>query len=551
MMHTESVAVDRSGAAVGNAFVITAITTVGIGLGMAFHVQLGLPVAAATACAATLYSGLLILHISMMRRRKIVVLEQELARLMGERGPTKEAKARRTAGPSSEFRTLSAEPRHQPPPKVGVPELGQAVGVAGGRDFGPANVDLQAAILARNTPTVPRMQNWRASDAPAKENFAAPSYLPETVSETPIDRQIPASPKASAEPAPMLPGPRTLDANAIHAMVRKLAVEADANAQSPQSTGAQGGATVEADGYEPVAGVDPMMEPARALRTTANAMRAKTPEIKTGSRPAAVAKDTARADVKGRLALLAEALSAERIDVLLEPILELKGQATHHYEVSVSLRMADGIPFDPVEDRQMLGGTGILPLIDIAKMSRIAEVARRLAERGRTGSVFTTLTGESLGDDEFLTRFSDIYNERTAITEQLVIALAQADVRAFGPAHWSMVRDLGAVGFRFALEHVTDLDMDFEQLRDAGVQYVKLDAAVFLVGMPAGDGASVPAADIHRFMSDKDLDLIVGHIADETQLKHVMDCGVLYGQGQLFGGPRPVKAQVFQSRTAA
>jgi cyclic-di-GMP phosphodiesterase TipF (flagellum assembly factor) len=174
-----------------------------------------------------------------------------------------------------------------------------------------------------------------------------------------------------------------------------------------------------------------------------------------------------------------------------------------------------------------------------------------LADRGKSGAVFTGLAGESLGDDDFLAKLSEISGERAAIIDQLVVSLAQEDVRAFAPAHWALVRDLCSAGFRFALEHVTDLDMDFDMLRAAGVQYVKLDAEVFLSGLPAGEAHVIPARDIYRFLAEKGLSLIVDRIDTEGQLTRIVDCGVLYGQGQLFGGARPVKAQVFSARTAA
>ncbi len=559
MMQTEQVAAGRGSDAIGRAFILTAITTVGVGLAVAFHVQMGMPIGAATAFAATLYCGLILLHISLMRRRKIVVLERELARVAGERMQPNEGNAKRAdAGwQVPEFRTLATEPSGsvwRPGPAV---EPNLAAGNADFAAFGGSSADhgeLQAAILARPQPDTARQQNRQGNEPPADHPVelaqrAAAVTWAGTVPPLPVQQTA-----FSTERAQALPEPPALDASTIHQMVRKLADEADANARAhaaPAPLRPRAVIDVPAGIDELAVQTEALSDSIQALRKTADAMRAPTAALEPARAPDAGDQTTSRSGLKARLVVLAEALTAERIDVLLEPILELKGQATRHYEVSVSLRTHDGAAFDPTEDRQLLSGTGILPLIDIAKISRIAEVARRLAERGRAGSVFTALTGESLDDDEFLTRFSDIYNDRAAITEQLVIALAQSDVRAFAPAHWSMVRDLGAVGFRFALEQVTDLDMDFDALRAAGVQFVKLDASVFLDGMPASDGALVPVADIHRFMSEKNLGLIVGHIANEAQLKRIMESGVEYGQGQLFGGPRPVKAQIFQARTAA
>ena len=38
--------------------------------------------------------------------------------------------------------------------------------------------------------------------------------------------------------------------------------------------------------------------------------------------------------------------------------------------------------------------------------------------------------------------------------------------------------------------------------------------------------------------------LVVGGIEDDAQLARIFGFGVIYGQGQLFGGPRSIKPEV-------
>ena len=106
---------------------------------------------------------------------------------------------------------------------------------------------------------------------------------------------------------------------------------------------------------------------------------------------------------------------------------------------------------------------------------------------------------------------------------------------------------LAAAGFRFALEEVTDLDMDFGALKAMGFEFVELDAPVFLEGLPAA-GGRIPASDICRHLSDFGLTLIVGRIEDDWLLARILGFGVLFGKGTLFGGPSLVKAEVVASR---
>ena len=111
-------------------------------------------------------------------------------------------------------------------------------------------------------------------------------------------------------------------------------------------------------------------------------------------------------------------------------------------------------------------------------------------------------------------------------------------MRAFTPGHAEALGALAAAGFSFALEEVTDLDMDFAGLKEMGFAFVELDAPVFLDGLPAASGR-VPASDICRHLSDFGLTLIVGRIEDDWLLARILGFGVLFGKGTLFGGAAP------------
>jgi cyclic-di-GMP phosphodiesterase TipF (flagellum assembly factor) len=132
----------------------------------------------------------------------------------------------------------------------------------------------------------------------------------------------------------------------------------------------------------------------------------------------------------------------------------------------------------------------------------------------------------------------------------LVLSFAQGEVRTFTPGHVRALVDLAAMGFRFALEDVTDLDMDFAALKEMGFAFVELDAPVFLDGLPAAAGR-VPASDLCRHLADFGLSLIVGRIEDDWLLARILGFGVLFGKGALFGRPRLVKDEVVAGPAAA
>lgn len=245
----------------------------------------------------------------------------------------------------------------------------------------------------------------------------------------------------------------------------------------------------------------------------------------------------------GRLALIAEAVEANRMDIYLDPILGLADRKARHFELSVQLLTETGEELGAGEYTGPAGGTGLLARIDSAKLARAAEVAQRLKLRGSHASLFSNIAGESLADENFIGAFSDILDAEDGLGAKLVLTFTQADARTFTGAHWQAISAMSEIGLKFALEDVRDLDMDFALLRHHGFDFVKLDAAVFLDGLPTPSG-HIPAIDICRHLAELGLGVIVGGIVEERDLAKILGFGALLGQGTLFGAPRSVQLDV-------
>ena len=81
-------------------------------------------------------------------------------------------------------------------------------------------------------------------------------------------------------------------------------------------------------------------------------------------------------------------------------------------------------------------------------------------------------------------------------------------------------------------------------------EFVKLDATVFQSGLYC-DGQTVPASEICEHFQDLGLSVIVGDIGDVETREKLVGWGVVYGQGALFGQPRPVPVAAAAGTMAA
>ncbi|MGF1651414.1 MAG: EAL domain-containing protein [Hyphomicrobiaceae bacterium] len=241
-----------------------------------------------------------------------------------------------------------------------------------------------------------------------------------------------------------------------------------------------------------------------------------------------------------RVAAIAAALAQERIDVLLEPILGLEDQGPRHFEVAVRLRLDGATSLDREGYTLAAAGTPLLPLIDTLAIARSRRVVWKLETSDQAGRVFTGISGGALRDPDFLSDTQGLLSGDRA-ADRMVLSFAQSEISLLGNSQRQALTNLRGIGFRFAIDQVTHVDMDFAAVVDLGFEFVKIDAEVFLDGLPVGED-HVPADDLCRFLAAAGLTPIVSRIRDASQRQRLRACGVSLGQGSLFGPPITLKA---------
>ena len=328
--------------------------------------------------------------------------------------------------------------------------------------------------------------------------------------------------------------PINREAERIDAILKRLATQIHAGAaQLPEASGAAFAITGPAMPGAVTNETGANAQPDVALSTAVDALRSTVEAMRVAMHAKPVEHEPV-SPLELRIASVAEALHAERADVFLAPILGLADQQARHFEVSVQLRSATG---EALDGRDIAAGAGLLPLLDALNVRHAAGFALKLERRGRDGAVFSNVASGSLESEQFVTDVAGRHAQ--GIADRLVLSFEQNQMRGLGPAQLASLGDLGSLGFRYALQGVADLDMDFEALQALGFEFVKLDAAVFLGGLRC-NGAHIPASDICHHFEDLGLTVIVSGIQDATTREQMAGCGVVYGQGPLFGEPKPV-----------
>ncbi len=244
-----------------------------------------------------------------------------------------------------------------------------------------------------------------------------------------------------------------------------------------------------------------------------------------------------------RLDAITSAIEAGRIEVRLSPIVGLASHEISHYDLAFTLKTQAGDVVDGPEHDLMLAGGDLLALFDTARLVRATALAAKLDARRKGGALLSPVSGPSITNAQFLETFARMYEDREGISSQLVLTFSQADTEQFSASAWQALSDMHAFGFRFALDKVDHLSTDFALLVRRGFTFVKLSSAALLSGMPSRD-RFIPADEIWHHLAGAGLTLVAGQIDDEAVRARVLGFGVLLGQGQLFGGARPVSVDV-------
>lgn len=251
------------------------------------------------------------------------------------------------------------------------------------------------------------------------------------------------------------------------------------------------------------------------------------------------------------LSTIHEALSEGRVDLYLQPVVSLPQRRTIFYESFTRLRDASDRVMMPSEYLSLAEGEGLVPAIDNLLLFRCAQIVRRLARQDRKVGVFCNIALTSLGDETFFPRFLDFLSENRDLNESLIFELGQANFEARGAAEARNMARLAELGFRFSLDKVQTLDLDFNDLKRSDVKFVKIAADLMIeqlldpdAGAPIPSMRDIQAADYAGMTRRYGVEVIAEKVESERQIIDILELDVSLGQGHLFGEPRAIKEQV-------
>lgn len=232
-----------------------------------------------------------------------------------------------------------------------------------------------------------------------------------------------------------------------------------------------------------------------------------------------------------------EAIMRDRIDMFIQPIVQLPQRKRRFYEMYSRIRVRPGVYLPAERYIPLAKQDGTLSEIDNRLLLHALQLIQTADEGNLNRSFFCNISPFTLNDQQFMADLLEFLTQRRLLAPRLVFELAQGELAVIDPETLRVLDGLSRLGCRFAMDGVRHLDFDFEKMQACHMRYVKVSGGV-LMRVLSGSGGFTQVRRMKDAFDYHGIEFIVEKIESERQLVEFLDIHADYGQGYLFGEPR-------------
>jgi cyclic-di-GMP phosphodiesterase TipF (flagellum assembly factor) len=168
--------------------------------------------------------------------------------------------------------------------------------------------------------------------------------------------------------------------------------------------------------------------------------------------------------------------------------------------------------------------------------------------------VFCNIASASLEDPTLFQMFFEFMTQNRDLSGSVILELRADRFEQRSPAMRANMEKLAGLGFRFSIDHAPGLGLDLPRLQSAGVRFVKMNGGQLIEQLRDPHGER-PVSNINRRIEGNEVSavlsryaitLIAEKIEDEASVVEILEYEIPYGQGHVFGAPRPIKASLME-----
>ncbi len=236
------------------------------------------------------------------------------------------------------------------------------------------------------------------------------------------------------------------------------------------------------------------------------------------------------------LQLVKTAARQDRIDLFLQPVVGLPQRKIRFYEMLSRIRIKPGVYLPASRYVGIAHKQDLMPIIDNLLLLRGLQIIRTTEEGNYNRAFFLNITSATLNDPKFMGDLVEFIAQNRTLAPRLIFELGQTDLATMSADTLPVLDGLSKLGCRFSMDQVKSLAVNFAQMEQRHIRFVKVDAALLMNELK--DDAGLQRLKRLKGEFDRNgIDLIVEKIETDRQLLEMLEIDVDYGQGYLFGKP--------------
>lgn len=246
-----------------------------------------------------------------------------------------------------------------------------------------------------------------------------------------------------------------------------------------------------------------------------------------------------------------DAIDADRMDLYLQPIVSLPQRKQRYFEAFSRLRRENGKMLQPAAYLEAAERANRIGLIDNLILLRSIQSLRAFDTNSGQYRIFCNISPATIFDRAFFNRFTDYLDENSDLSSSLVFEFTYPAVEMMNRTVTKNLEAIAERGFVFSVDHIRRFDLNWRSLREKNFRYAKASSRILLSNSGFDKDSRARAESFRSQLSENNIDLIVEKVEHESDMPEILALGIDFGQGQLFGPPRPANFYVTEREALA
>lgn len=231
-----------------------------------------------------------------------------------------------------------------------------------------------------------------------------------------------------------------------------------------------------------------------------------------------------------------EAVQQQRMSLLFQPIVSLRGDTTERYEVLLRMRNREGWELLPETVFGLVKRHRIGMVLDRWVIAHSIRVLRERRARGRTAILFINISPTILRDEELFNWLKSGLNKTEVPASSLVFEIAETTAEVNKQTLLPFLRRIKELGCGLSLDHFSGHERAQSLAQLLQIDFVKLDGR-YTQDLSTDKSRQQELSELARDLATQGITTILTGIENSATLPVLWSCGIDYVQGFLLQRP--------------